>query len=520
MVNVSRVQATPAPVGGWNSRDSIAKMPATDAAVMTNWFPTTTDVGVRPGSASYATGMGSSNAVSTLLVYRPETNSSQKMFATASTSLYDVSSSGAVGAATVTGLTAGHPWQYVNFSTVTASDYLLAVNGTDSLLNYDGATWVSVTGVSARAITGVTTSTLSAIAIYQQRVWFAKVNSSTVYYLPANSMSGAVSAFALGSFLKEGGSIVAITTISVDAGAGPQENIVFISSQGELIVYQGTDPSSANTFALVGVFKVGAPVGGNRCFTKFGGDVLLLTVDGLVPMSKAIISARTTQQIVISDKIRSAITTAITSYGRNTAGWEVGYYPGGPFVYINVPSGTTSITQFVMNTTTHAWCLFSGMNANTFAIFNDLLYFGETGRVLQAWTGTSDAGTNITAELIPAFQYLGSDVTTKELVAVRPLIAWDQSPAQLFIGIDVDFVSTTPTAQLQLPTSSGNVGIWDTGLWDSAVWAGAPTVFKLWFTGGATGFAFAMHLIAVVSTSQIRLEAFDMVYNGGEGIIG
>lgn len=48
----SVVKTLAAPTGGWNARDAIADMPETDAPAMVNFFPQTTDVILRYGSAS------------------------------------------------------------------------------------------------------------------------------------------------------------------------------------------------------------------------------------------------------------------------------------------------------------------------------------------------------------------------------------------------------------------------------------------------------------------------------------
>ena len=48
-----QVVSRPAPIGGWNARDALANMPATDAVTMTNWWPTPGLVTVRNGYTKY-----------------------------------------------------------------------------------------------------------------------------------------------------------------------------------------------------------------------------------------------------------------------------------------------------------------------------------------------------------------------------------------------------------------------------------------------------------------------------------
>ena len=47
--NTAKTASIPAPIGGWNARDSLANMSPTDAVQLINWFPTPTDVTMRKG---------------------------------------------------------------------------------------------------------------------------------------------------------------------------------------------------------------------------------------------------------------------------------------------------------------------------------------------------------------------------------------------------------------------------------------------------------------------------------------
>src|SRR6185503_17853958 len=125
----------PAPVGGWNARDALGEMAPMDAVSLTNFYPATTDVMVRNGNTHFATGI--SGQVETLFNYSG--GATKKLFAVASGSIYDITAGGAIGAASVTGLTNSR-WQYVN-NTTTGGSYLQAVNGADKMRVFDGTTW-------------------------------------------------------------------------------------------------------------------------------------------------------------------------------------------------------------------------------------------------------------------------------------------------------------------------------------------------------------------------------------------
>ena len=76
------------------------------------FFPGDTEVSLRKGFASHATGLGS--AVETLMTY--DAGGSAKMWAAAGANIYEVTSSGAVGSAAVGSLSNAR-FQWTNIST-------------------------------------------------------------------------------------------------------------------------------------------------------------------------------------------------------------------------------------------------------------------------------------------------------------------------------------------------------------------------------------------------------------------
>jgi hypothetical protein len=89
--------------------------------------------------------------------------------------------------------------------------------------------------------------------------------------MPVGAISGTAAIFDLGSLMSKGGYINAIATWSIDTKQSVDEYIAFISSEGQVFVYEGTDPATAPTFALVGVYNLGAPIG-RRCFLRISGS--------------------------------------------------------------------------------------------------------------------------------------------------------------------------------------------------------------------------------------------------------
>lgn len=509
--SVANVASLPAPVGGWNARDSLANMEPTDAVTLENFFPTVSSVVIRGGYSKHATGLG--GKVKTLMAYSG--GNTQKFYAIAETSnaVYDVTNAGPVGSAKVSGLS-NAVWEYINVTTL-GGNYLYAVNGVDKPILFDGTTWTRIDAASTPAITGVTTTTLSNITLFKNRVWFIEKNTLKAWYLPTASVGGAAQVLDLSGIAKYGGHLVDFDTWTIDAGYGVDDNLVFVTSNGEVIVYRGTDPSSSATWALAGVWKLGSPIS-QRAMLKYGGDLLILTYDGLLPMAQSLQSSRLDPRVALSNKIQGAIASATTQYGgdHNAYGWQVFYSPKNNAVWINVPVADNQQEQYVMNTITTSWCKFNGWGAFCWELFKDDAYFGGDGFVAKAWDDNyRDDQSNITTNALQAFNYFDSRGVKKYFTRARPSLFFSNGQPKIFVGMNVDFsISDNSTA---LSYSGTPVGLWDDGLWDKANWGGGLIITNNW--QGITGIGFCGSLQLKSASSDIKIEwaATDVVFQSG-----
>lgn len=472
----SRTETMAAPLRGWNARDGIASMKLGDAVILDNFFPDSDGTRLRKGSLSFTTGLP--DEVESFLPYNKA--GAKALFAASGTAFYNVTSSGAVGASVVSGLTNAR-WESVNFTT-SGGIFLLAVNGTDSMRRYDGTTWLTITNSGTGAVTGITTSDISNIAVAHQRVWFVKKDSLSAYYLATNSIAGAATEFPLGGVFAGGGHLVAIGSWSVDSGSGMDDLTVFYSSEGEVAIYRGIDPSSSATWSKQGLYKVGIPVG-KRCMAKFASDLILLTREGLFPLSKAIATAEVNKKTALTDRIQSAVRDAISLYGDNF-GWEICLYDTQGMLLLNVPINNSGAAhQYVMNTITGAWCRFLNWSAFTFTLFNGDLYFGANTKTKQAWIGGNDDGALIQGDCLPAFSLLGS-AGNKHVKEVQPVFGIT-GPCGYKLELRTDFNKEGLSGSPSL--SPGSFSLWDTAEWDTATWGGSETIRKDWETVFAFG---------------------------------
>lgn len=456
----------PAPVGGWDTREAIADMPEDRAIVLDNWFCGTDKVNVRPGYSSHVTGLGSS--VETLMEYVPQSGSAA-LFAAAGTSIYNVTAAGAVGAAVVTGLTNAR-LQYLQMGTA-GGHFLLWFNGADTPQTWNGSAWAST------GITGPTAANLVWCVGHQRRLWVGEIGSLTAWYGAVNAISGAFTSFALAAIAKKGGSIMAAGTWSRDGGDGQDDVLVFITSEGECIVYAGTDPSAAATWALVGVFEIGKPIG-RRCIKKAGADLLIVTDEGVVPLSQILsIDRSQAERVAVTQQVNKAFNDYVREYASNF-GWEPFIYPRRQMLLFNVPISSTVSRQIVFNTLTKAPSQFKAIPAASWSLLGNSPYFGGTdGTVYKFDTGDDDNGSAIVTDALPAFSYFGSRGRNKAFKLARPVWESNRAPS-VSVEMNVDFrviqASITATALV------GLVGIWDSGLWDEALWGADVDVYDGW----------------------------------------
>jgi len=496
---VSQPVSLPAPVGGWNARDSLAAMSPLDAPILTNWYPATTECQLRYGYSKHATGI--TGQVDTLMAYSG--SSTDKLFAIAGGSVYDVTTAGAVGAAVVTGLSNSR-WQYLNIATA-GGNFLSMANGVDAPRVYNGTTW------SSASISGVTSTKLNNPILYAERQFFIEKNTLKVWYLPVDSIGGVAGAVDISSLTTRGGYIVSHGTWTIDAGQGVNDHYVIMTNKGQVVVYQGTDPSDPAAFAMVGVWDIGAPVGAKALY-KYAGDMLIISQDGVVPLSGALQSSRVQPRVAITDKIQFAISSAVTDYANNY-GWQLMYVPTINQLWLNVPvQEGQDQQQFVMNTITGAWCNYTGWNANCMEMFNDEPYFGGNGYVAHAWNTQSDAGNNITAFGLQAFNSFNNAGALKRFTMSRPIIRTNGNPA-IGAGISIDFNTTDTTSSLNyVPV---NYGVWDASTWDSSAWGGTLQVLQNWQGLNGVGYYGAPTVKVVSNKLEVRWVSTDIVIEGG-----
>lgn len=499
-------QSYPAPVGGLNDRDSLATMPPQDAVVLENWWPYPSQVMVRKGSVNWFTPYAA--ATETIVEYAP-VGGGNKLFAASGTSIYDITSQGS-STAVVTGQSNAR-WQDISITNAGGS-FLYLFNGVDKPQLYDGTTWQAVDNASVPfAITGVTTTNLVQACLWKNRIVMAERNTLKAWYLPVQSVGGAASALDIGAVAQRGGSIVGVYNWTIDGGAGVDDQLVFLTSNGEVIVYQGTDPASAATFALVGVYYIGRPIG-RRCACKFRGDILIICEEGVFPLSQALQSSSVDRRVAITDKIQNSISIAAQLYKANF-GWQLEVFQDQNMLILNIPAGNGMNYQFAQNTITGAWTKFTGWNASAWKnTFSAGLLYGDSTTVKKAWVADVDVDQQIVADGLSSFQYFQAQTYGKLFTMVRPYLTTNGSPSILY-SLNINQVLSEPTGSLSYTAPTGMV--WGDMYWGSMFWGGGLTPITNWHTVGAFATSAGIRLKVQGNGSEVNWSSTDYVYKAG-----
>jgi hypothetical protein len=660
--NTAKTASVPAPIGGWNARDSLANMSPTDAVQLVNWYPTPTDVTMRKGysvssilttstgvktissithvdalatlttttvhglvTGAYVSISGTTPAAysgvfkitvtsTTTFTYSmattPGTNATvvgtylnqattpintlmnytevgtYKLFGAAGTNIWETKTNPATVA--FTGISSDK-LQSVNI-TNQAGKFLIACNGVDPTMIYDGTRWfyvattstaqtistitrggtgnltatvttasphglvdknrvtisgatesnyngtyvIDVTGAStftytmatapaANAsvvgsytvigITGVDSSTFINVNLFKNRLYFTQKDTLNCWYLDVDAISGPASPLYFGGIARNSGYLQAMGTWTLDAGQGADDYAVFVTSMGEVIVYNGTDPDNADTWALKGVWQLGQTFS-RRCFFKWSGDLLLLTQDGLVPLASALQSSRLDPRVNLTDKIYFAVSQAATLYYAQF-GWQINYFASENMLILNIPI-PNGIEQYVMHTITKSWARFVNIQGYCWEVSGDAdMHFGSDGFVGIFYDTLADDEANITATAQQAYSYFDSPGQLKRFTMVRPILQSTGGVPSVLCGISVDFDTQSQLGAVSFNPNTLTEGIWDSSKWDNSIWAGGLITTKVWQGVTGIGYTGSVNLNAASRGIELHWASTDYVMENG-----
>lgn len=513
----SQMKSYPAPRNGWISNLNLAQPGARNsdgttlagAAILDDFFPTATGVRFRRGSEVYATLGGGLTSIASLFSYI--NGAQEELFAANTTNIYNITASPASVAASKT----SGDWVVTQFATA-GGIFLRGVNGADVPFVYDGATFSLTPALTIAGPDPTTPQNMSYVWAYKNRLFFIKKDSLDVYYLPVDVIGGALTKLPLGGVFPRGGSLLFGGTWSLDAGedGGLSEQCVFVTTEGEVAVFQGDNPATAATWSKVGVYRIGQPLGA-KAWIKAGGDIVIATDIGLVPLSQAVQrDFAALSPSAVSYPIEVAWNNAV--YERSSAPWHCEVWPNQQMAVVALPTGNQQTSEmFVANVRTGAWGRFTGWNGLCLEVFRGRLFFGSSGgKVIEANVGGMDQGLPYSGACVPLFEDLGAPASLKIAELARAVIR-SRPSAGVKLTVLTDFNTTLPPPPDASPIANSNE--WGTGIWGTAIW-GQVTDFETkqdWVSVAGAGSVMAPALQLTSGTAapvDVELVRFDLTY--------
>jgi hypothetical protein len=477
----------PVPLKGVNAVSAFSGLLEDEAHYLYNILPTEQGLAVRQGFQEYSNDTGYEGRTTITFVGSAAAGTNDKIFVTGDDGIYEMTA-GAGNATKVftfstTGTSAGYG-VYIQWTAANGNQYIQYADSANGLIEYDasGDSWAAVT-----SITGLTETDIRFVMVHKLRIWYIVDGDPNAYYLPVSAKTGAATQFQLGSKFMHGGDCAGLYNMTHDAGDGLDDFFIAISRDGDVLVYQGTDPSSASTWGIKGRFQVGAiPTVSRKFGCEVEGDVLILSSLGLSSV-KNLIQGREEFSVdgrnptdKISNTIRNRMMTELGS-----SGWEVMVNGSINSVIIQTPERQSSPdqwTHYVYNLATKAWGSWRGVNSLSMGMLRNVMYFAADDGAVWYMNGYEDNVTIADAandsrpvdfSMLTAYSNGGYPGAEKRGGIVKPIFQGtglvDTDSAILY---DYNFIELSAVG---VDGTFDEESVWDTAEWDTAIWGGNTT---------------------------------------------
>lgn len=510
------------PVAGMDDNVPLFRMPEGTAVYLYNIIPGSYGAVTREGYLIWAVNLAG-GAVKGLVPFAGKESGStpSRLFASTSNGIYNITARGAdnpTADVVYSDQTADAGFtHYHHFTDATGSQTVFVADSKNGLYEYNpvGPTWTKYT---ATEIQGVDPTKIAFVAGHKGRLWFIERDSADAWYLPIGQKQGLATKFQIGSKFRHGGELVGLYTWTIDGGRGVDDYLVAVSRAGDVLAYQGTDPSSSATWGLRGSWFIGKVPKGRRVALESGGDLAILSVFGATSVSSLLQGLEPTR---IDRNITGKVSNLIQRELRGKIDqdyWQFALIPEEEVIIVNVPRNTGERhIQFGLNTNRltegsgGGWGFWRDVPATVFEPYLGNAYFGtEDGRVCQMSGSvdevpfTNDSGRPVEFSTLGRFTDYGVPAYYKQVQYIRPSFQSDNLvnfSAKAVYDFDISEIIPVPS------TAVGFGDLWDAGRWDQAVWSGSEPRIKL--TGGngyGRNVAIAIRGEAISRTTLLNID--------------
>lgn len=413
---------------------------------------------------------------------------------------------------TATGGTSSASAEILGVVRTTATTGLLklgAITGTfqddETITSASGSADANGTTSTASSVTvsGVATADLKDVWLYRSRIFAVEKDTLKFWYLPVSQVGGTALDGNLAGVFRRGGTLLFGATWSLDAGDGLDDKCVFVSSEGEVAIYEGSDPSDAAEWALVGRYDIPKPTS-KYAAVNAGGDLVIATRDGIVPLSAAI--QKDPAALSLSAVSRPIESTWGREMAASTEGVQLHKWTEEDLLLTVLPESTRMLTT---NLETGAWASQPGWYADCAGEYSGSVYIGRSdGRIYKLNDTGADDGAPFTAKVCFAFSDLGDPTLYKVPTMVRASF-FASGEFTYNVNIARDYKVQFDAAPSATEIDNGLM-IWGTSSWGGATWGGGvgdpqQGVVSLWRSVTGPGYALAP-TVQITSGGSVALN--------------
>jgi len=513
----------PAPVGGLNTVSAGSAMPVSDCLQGFNLIASELGLRSRLGFREWVTGLDGEARSTLPFTGSAKSGANDRLFQTTQTGIWDVSGSTTTPTQSLAFATPTADAGYgISHALVTsAGHFLFYADEANGLHRYSEATdsWTAVAqGTGTGEIDGINPANIVFVTVFKGRVWMVERDTARAWYLPAGAIAGTAQPFEMGQQFRAGGPLVGLWNWTYDGGSGLDDSLVSISGGGDVAIWKGTDPASASTFGLSGVWSLGgSPPAGRRIATDYGGDVVILSRLGLLPLSR-LVAGEMDKDDYLSAKIGNLF-NALMLTRAGLPGWSIRLHPEDNALLVTVPTYPNQPTeQLVMALAGRAWFRYRDLPIYSCEVWAGKLYFGTVDGRVCVNDGYVDgvllndpaAFTPVQWSLLSAFTNLGS-IRHKQVQLLRPTLLSESSAPTYEVAprYRFDFTELSPVSAV-----TGGAGTWDGSTWDVDVWSGEYQSSQQLRGGTGVGIDVA---VAIRGTAVARtvFVGVDVLYTAG-----
>ena len=504
MAQRHQAMSLPAPTRGMREDENLSFMQPGGAIVLDNWMPTLRSVKLRGGCTRWCDlhslddpvpavpdPTGSRKPIISAFEYVSGFN--YRMFAGQPTKLWDVTAN--VPVLVKDTQTSGN-YSASQLSNA-AGEWMIAVNDAgDEPLRFDGALWTTLAPADLTGPGGIPRAKLVYVWKYRNRLFFIEQSSMNAWYLGIDSIGGELNIIPLSGAATKGGNLLFGASWSIDAGDGIDDKCVFCTDQGELLIFTGSNPGDPNNWRQEGRYQVPPPLGMNA-HIAIGGDLLIATIEGIIPISQAITKSSAQLQL-------AAVTQPINRTWREQVlekrefHWSLEKWDEFGGLFVACPgSKPNHRIALAANSVSLAWCRITGWDVMCWIRMRGDMFFGtQDGIVMQADRTGYDDGKPYVATIVGGWGTFQSQAQQTVWHQARASFSSNNNePFQPQLAACTDFLVKIPPPP-PVGEDPGRLDLWDQGLWDQALWdqpqpSAPPIRNTYWVSIGVTGYTHA-----------------------------